>query len=261
MDLGPLYDLKDLLPDSTLEALLNPAAKSIGTAVGALCDLIFWPLHRVGIYTKQNLKEYSDRVKKKANDIPIENRDTSKLNLVFKALEDSKYQVNEEELREAFANLIAATIDNRVNDFITPRFSTALAELSPKDAQLINIIAKQPKFQMACGELIIKDKEVGSTRQISDLWMCTINSTVLNMPDSVDTLEALKIISVTRNEWFLADTYQTNYKIVENALKAKYSLSGLNENEEVQLRKGCLEATAFGKHFISCVTGNKTNSI
>ena len=143
MDLGPLHDLKDVLPESTLEALLNPAAKSIGTAVGGLSDFIFFPLHKLGIYTEQKLKEYSDKIKQKTNDIPIENRDVSKLNLVFKALEDSKYQVNEEELQEAFANLIASTIDNRDNKFITPRFSTALAELGPKDAQLINIIAKQ----------------------------------------------------------------------------------------------------------------------
>ena len=44
MDLGPLHDLKDVLPESTLEALLNPAAKSIGTAVGGLSDFIFFPL-------------------------------------------------------------------------------------------------------------------------------------------------------------------------------------------------------------------------
>ena len=256
MDLGPLHDLKDVLPESTLEALLNPAAKSIGTAVGGLSDFIFYPLHKLGIYTEQKLKEYSDKIKQKTNDIPIENRDASKLNLVFKALEDSKYQVNEEELQEAFANLIASTIDNRVNKFITPRFSTALAELGSEDAQLINIIAKQPNFQMVCGDLIVMYKKDGSSKPISDLWMSTTDSAVFSMPDSVDTLDALKIISVTRNEWFLADAYQTNYKIMENALKAKYHMSNLKENEEVQLRKGCLRTTTFGKHFISCVTGN-----
>ena len=122
MDLGPLHDLKDVLPESTLEALLNPAAKSIGTAVGGLCDLIFFPLHKLGIYTEQKLKEYSDKIKQKTDDIPVENRDASKLNLVFKALEDSKYQINEEELQEAFANLIASTIDNRVRVVLVKSF-------------------------------------------------------------------------------------------------------------------------------------------
>lgn len=127
MDLGPLHDLKDVLPESTLEALLNPAAKSIGTAVGGLCDLIFFPLHKLGIYTEQKLKEYSDKIKQKTDDIPVENRDASKLNLVFKALEDSKYQINEEELQEAFANLIASTIDNRVNNLNFPHAESLLS--------------------------------------------------------------------------------------------------------------------------------------
>lgn len=77
------------------------------------------------------------------------------------------------------------------------------------------------------------------------------------MPDLVDTLESLKIVSVTRNEWLVADAYQTNYNIIENTLKAKYPLSNLTKNEEIKLRKGCLRTTNFEKHFILCVIGNK----
>ena len=69
------------------------------------------------------LQDLANKTSARLQNIPETNRDTSKRGLLMKIIEEAQYQISEEDLRTMFANLIAASVDNRKNTSISPRFS------------------------------------------------------------------------------------------------------------------------------------------
>ena len=136
------------LPQSTVEKLLNPAAQEIGDALGNVFHIVFSPLTKLRILSDKKVEDFKRRIVDDAQQIPEKNRDPSKIGLVFKALEESRYQLNNEILKKMFVDLIVASLDDRVNESISPRYATVLAQLSPKDAILALRIYKKENHSM-----------------------------------------------------------------------------------------------------------------
>lgn len=103
----------ELIPKDSLQKLVDPTFQSIGTALGDVLDGIFnltlGKLRKYNIVQDSDLTNFTDKVNSKSGDIPNEYRDQTKMGLVLKALDSSPYQLNEEVMRELFANLIAST--------------------------------------------------------------------------------------------------------------------------------------------------------
>lgn len=117
------------LPQSTQEAMLNPAAKTLGKALDGAVTVVCSPLLILGTVSKALLHKFSDEINHKISGIPQENRDTSKLGLVIKAMEEARYQLNKDDIRKMYVNLIASTVDNRKNKAVNPRFATVICSV------------------------------------------------------------------------------------------------------------------------------------
>lgn len=129
------------IPDETMNSLLKPAANSIGIAFADLLDGAFNfalnPVRKYNLTKDKDLADFADKINQGTNKIPEENRDSSKIGLVLKALEDSRYQLDKEEIRKLFSNLISNALDNRKNEFLHPKFSQILSEMTPREAELL----------------------------------------------------------------------------------------------------------------------------
>ncbi|MFC6464976.1 Abi-alpha family protein [Marinilactibacillus sp. GCM10026970] len=133
-----------LLPEETVNALLKPAATSLGNAVGDILNSVFnltlHPLRKYNIVKTSDLEQFAKEINESTSEIPVENRDSSKMGLVLKTIEDSKFQLNDDTMRKLFAQLIANLVDDRRNNQITPRYSEILSNMTPREAYLINYI-------------------------------------------------------------------------------------------------------------------------
>lgn len=105
----------NFLPQSTQELLMNPTAKNIGNTLGGISETILSPINLGTTWANAHIRKFKQSIIDNVKKIPEENRDSSKINLAMKTIEDSKYQISDDNLREMFAKLIAASIDKRNN--------------------------------------------------------------------------------------------------------------------------------------------------
>lgn len=114
-------------------------AKGPGQALDDVMTLVgFDRLHEVAEKKRAkrelNMQLYKDSIAQKIVAIPEENLKDPPLSIVGPALEASKYYIEEENLREMFAKLIASSMDERHNDIAHPSFVEIIKQLSPNDA-------------------------------------------------------------------------------------------------------------------------------
>lgn len=248
------------IPDDTTNAALKPTAKAIGDASGSIFtagfNLILTPLRKYNIRKEQELTDYANRINNHIENIPIEHRDSSKVNLVLKAVDDSKFRLDDSTMREAFARLIANALDQRVNQNFYPSYSDILANMSPNEAVTIKqiyqnfgsaipTITPQRRSTNNSGSVQISEKafifddhtdqspEIGIVMDL--LW----HSGLINMSD----------INTLAHDHFIQqyDKFETQSKQNQNLL------SQIVPDTELTFKKGMIGLTTFGKSFTKLI--------
>ncbi|MFZ4853088.1 DUF4393 domain-containing protein [Enterococcus entomosocium] len=142
----------DALPISkeTIQKVVDPSAEIIGETAATLIEAIshaaFDRVKKFNIVRREDIKDFQRRIEEKNANIPIENQDNKKLGLTLKALDASVYQLDEEVMRELFANLISKTVDKRFNNEILPIFPTLLSNMSIQEAKILKALATKRKL-------------------------------------------------------------------------------------------------------------------
>lgn len=262
-----MNDPQNLIPESTLAEFLNPTATTLGKSMGGLVKRVFFPLVKLNAEMDEKINSMEQSVKNSVNNIPIENRDSTKMGLALKALEDSKYQLDSAELREMFATLISSSLDKTRNQYLSPRFSTALSQFSPEDAKFLKEIAvdvsDKPAYRFRIslspgnGMVPLNDHYI-VTNFDKDNDYVAINYACNEL--ALDNLVALNIINVKDHEWRLKDEAFFDYLLkssdfisTKKAIEKHYLKSYNNKNIKVDIEKDYIKFTTFGKKFIDAV--------
>lgn len=128
--------------------LLVPIASSIGTTLQDVWELVFGGfstyVDKKRATRERCLQDFKASLVEKVAAVPPEHQQNPPLSVVGPALEASKYYFEEKELREMFANLIAAAVDNRKSDLVMPCFTEIIKQLSPQDAK--NLMRFSPRI-------------------------------------------------------------------------------------------------------------------
>lgn len=131
---------KELLPESVQEAVLLPAAKEIGELGGNAVKVITSPLGLPLYYVSKKIDSLRLKIDERFKAIPQENVDVSQAYKTMKILNDSLYSLDQEELQDAYASLIASSLDSRTQNKVHPYYSSLLQDLSGKDVQFLKNI-------------------------------------------------------------------------------------------------------------------------
>lgn len=250
------------LPKSTQELLLNPTAKNIGDTLGDVSELILSPVSIVTTWANAHVKKFKQSIIDNVNKIPEENRDPSKINLAMKTIEDSKYQISDDNLRKMFAKLIAASIDRRNNYGLSPRFSNVLSQFSPEDAEfLIQISANNPDFDSIPTVIFITMRNNGNGAEDGDHFIAPDRSTASWFQNelSLNNLVSLGIINQSDDDYLTHYTCKSFYDSAEKSpefLSWRNSHDFLNSRYKPAIEKGLIRFTAFGKKLIQIVIQN-----
>lgn len=242
----------NVLPEKTTDALLTPGATSIGSAfkdvIEALGHKTLGPLRKYNLVKEKELKEFEEQLNTKINNIPEENRDQSKIGVTFKALEDSKYQLNEEIMREAFSNLIANSLNSEINSKISPKYSDILANMSSNEATLFKHIHENNKgiVPVITGEIV---DSIGSSNRIVDYTLILNDKTIiLNEQLTLSLLESSNLIKIRENSYWSASFFSEFYKFGENIILNQFTkIINLKENQHIEVKKHSLQLTTLGK--------------
>lgn len=117
-------------------------AQGPGQALDDIMTLVgFEKLHDVAERKRAkrelNVQQYKESIAQKIATIPEENLQEPSLAIVGPALEASKYYIEEEALREMFAQLIASSMNSEKQDFVHPSFVEVIKQLTFSEAKFI----------------------------------------------------------------------------------------------------------------------------
>lgn len=200
---------------------------------------------------KQELREneYKVLIAQEIDKIPDEFLQEPKLSIVGPAIEASRYYIEESELREMFAKIVAASVDSRENNRIHQSYVEVVKQLSSTDAKHLQQINSQRINPL------IDIKEIFSeTKGFRNIVTNLFYSNSIDISDhelisaSLVNLQRLGLIEIPNGSSYTADSHYElliNSLFVRELMKQPLSI-GI---EELKVEKGLLQITSFGRIF------------
>lgn len=247
MDMGEFKELYDLIPDESLVKFWNPILGSLGEGFGGI---FYWMFHKpieYKVIRKAALKDFVIQMSQKMKDIPEDFRDPSKLGLVLEALQNSVYQLNQEEIRAMFANLVANLADKRKNSTITPRYIYILSQLGYDDAVFLRELVHQN------GESVLHARKAAVNNSRIDKYMSDYflyfsgeKKVLSDFESTINVLESLGIIKETDEK--------LEYGIEDADIIKRLNEKAQDDQDGTWLYRS-ISITSFGMDFLKVVVG------
>ena len=250
MDPNQIEAWKDFLPQSTIEYLVNPAAKTIGQALDGVATVLCWPLLKLRIIQKTKLEQFTKEIREKNKHIPVENRDSSKIGLAVRAIEEARYQLNEDDIRNLYVNLIASTVDNRKNNVVSPRLATVVSQFSLSEAKFLKLIYQQGGQQLPYGQLRL---DIGNSYGYTFPAKIAIddNSNIVNdFNSSLDILVSLGVVNDKSTRLAKSDD---DYTTIEKCLRTAVDIPNDYRTNKCSLVNSYINLTDFGHDLCHCI--------
>lgn len=216
------------------------------TINAALLPLRKWIINREYIY-----KETEILLQKKLRNIEIEKIVEPESYIAVPALQAISYSMDNETIRNLYANLLANSMNRDMKDSVHPSFVTIISQMSPIDAIIFKIIYES-KTRPLITLYFELDNNKGQDHHLYNLsWINSYDYIIVSV--SIDNLIRMGLIKIPTDKHYINDS---NYNSVRENDKyceyyKKYSnISGGKVKEERQV----ITITDFGELFyIVCV--------
>ncbi|MCT3039398.1 DUF4393 domain-containing protein [Leuconostoc mesenteroides] len=248
MNPDDLKTLSDFVPESTKEELLNPPAHAVGQGFGGLLYWILHPLIKLGIRSQAEVEAYQKSFEEKANNIDVENYDPSKIGLAYSTLQSSADRLDNDLLRDMFAQLLTNTLDKTKNTTISPKFKSVLANMSNDEAILLNYLASNRYYQTGFPYLNFyqKNDAGGNVNTATDIIGIS-NGEYIQKHSEISELEIDGIIKTSTEQWFNSGELSEQYDLI------KIAVNQIPEFSKDEVSKGILMFTDFGQRLVTAI--------
>lgn len=238
--------------DKAGENLTAPVTTNAGQTFGDICFLVFGGISHLAEKRKLKyaveLEKFKKELDEKINTIPEEKRIEPNMQTVGPALENSKYCVESEEIRKAFANLISRSMNQDYFQYVHPSFADMLKQMSPLDAQNL-LLFKMKKSYPICDVHYEKHDSPGYRTIFHDLFIANCQQDNYELQaQSISSLLRFGLVNIPATSSLadstLYDEFETNP--IYLALKA-----GIPEEiGKVTLKRKKIDITLLGEAFI-----------
>lgn len=168
------------------------------------------------------------------------------LQILGPTLESSKYYIEEEEMRNMFAKLLASSMDRSKNDIIHNSFVEIIKQLSPLDAQLIKHLSFGGNVMLPLSKIIKNTQDKSGHHEIIPIFFFTDKyDNIDKNAASLSNLERLGLISTSFETFFTDDI---NYNPIEKSDRAKAIFS---DNTDMEFKRGIIKITPYAQNFIA----------
>lgn len=205
---------------------------------------------------KEALDEVHRMLEDKLNNIPIENVVQPSPRIVVPALQNASI-TEETELRDLYANLLAASMNKVVKDGVHPAYVEIINQLSPDEARLLqymSIFQTIPTISLRAED---KDESgitiVDCFSNIGEIMKC---ENPYEIGKYFDNLERLGLIRRSDGLSSLSDKSKYEPLKTHTFIEEKeQSIRGNSDRNIPRIIEGFAEVTSFGRAFCStCVT-------
>ena len=208
------------------------------------------PLRKWIAGREYNLKETEVLLAKKLEKVKSENIVEPEAYIAVPAIQSISYCMNDEELRNLYANLLANSMNKDTKDSVHPSFVNIINQMSPMDAVIFKIIYESKIRPLIT--LFFQLDNNGQENHLNNLsWIKEYEYDVVSV--SIDNLTRIGLIKIPADKHYVTDT---NYDIVRNCKKYnEYCSQYINVNGgKVSEDKQIITITDYGKLFYTiCV--------
>ena len=238
----------------------KPVMKPTGELVSLIPRAIkaaLSPLEKWVLQKEYNVAETKKLLEEKLQNTPPELIESPEPHIAVPAMQYISYCMDNEELREMYANLLANSMNKVVKDGVHPGFVEIIKQLSPDEAKIIRYLSVQNriptlglKIDKADSSHIVYVKEFSNVPELS---MCE------NTYDSqkyFDNLVRLGLVERSPDGTYISDenAYETlkKHPFIKNKYQNIEKQSATIDNfSKIDYIKGYCELTAFGQSFCS----------
>lgn len=243
------------IPDETTNAALKPTAEALGGASGTIFtagfNLILTPLRKYNIRKEQELTDYANRIKNHITNIPVEDRDNSKVDLVLKAVDDSKFRLDDSAMREAFARLIANALNAKQNQNFYPAYSDILSNMSSEEALMLKRIYTNTGSNVPTSTPVSRNMNGSNSRKLTPRAYLFDDKPEISdqINITIDLLIHSGLIQVKEDSWLTSSHYTEKYKEYEDLTKSSGIEKFIQPERKLDFDKGYVLLTSFGTSF------------
>ncbi len=241
---------------------LKPTVKQAGgilaTFTGFFNNVVLYPLKKLNIVFEQKALAFEREVQEKYNKIPEENRVEPPINIIGPALESLKYNIDQDDIREMFVNLLANSMDNRVSKFVHPKYVKIIEDMSNNDAKIFKYLIDNygQNIIVCCPQIIIEKDNMRYVSTGLPQYMTNIemeNVSELDISFSLNNLDSLGLVELSFVEYQDNEKYEdliSKNALCQTTLKTYQSLTP--ERNDIKLKTGSIgvvKVTDVGKYF------------
>ncbi|MBE6648151.1 MAG: DUF4393 domain-containing protein [Ruminococcaceae bacterium] len=238
----------------TVQEVDNTASLLVRTIHAALSPLEKWVMQR-----EYNLQETKKILEFKLQNVPIENIITPPSYIAVPALHAISYCMDNEELREMYAELLKTAMNSETVNNVHPTYVEIIKQMSPFESLVFKEIVT--KLVQPCVGFSYKNKKSRAAYPIQDIvaFYDIEKYPIVPTQIALENLERLRLIEINRNSKYADDhEYQKIIKCMENRIKqfVNDNSNHLDPSEyEVVYNEHVISVRGFGQFFARACLG------
>lgn len=261
---GSADSTKKELAKEIYKDLVHPAAQSTGELVALVpraVKVALQPLEKWILQGEYNLAQTQKLLDEKLKNVDPKNICSPEAHIAVPALQYINYCMDNDELRDMYANLLANSMNKVVKNGVHPAFVEIIKQLSPDEAKILKCMQK--KDIIASIGIGISDKNrqwIELRRNFSDIVIEAGCEQPLKFTQYFDNLIRLGLVSHGEKGTEIASGNEYN-RLINHPIvsEIKDFISNKSEGKyALRIEKGYLYLTGFGKAFCDiCINGTE----
>lgn len=240
--------------DNAVENLTDELTKTAGHTFSDIWYLVFGGISHAADKKRMRFAHDLDCLRQelsnKINEIPANKQIEPNIQVTAQALEDSKYCVESEQLRNMFSNLIANSMNADYATVAHPAYSGVIKQMSPTDARVLKTIP--PKCLIPIVDYVIEDKRSGSTEtKHSSIYIPVLPGLdIFKQAASISSLSRLGILNIDTESTITDESAYEPYEHEPFFKEFAQKIYRYNPSKVAALHKYCGKLTPFGENFV-----------
>lgn len=250
------------------------STKSIDEVVSTVIDgfnLLLYPIKKASVSFNQRLEEFTEQLRNRIHERGVKNIQYPDKAISLPLLEALRYDIDNDELRNMFAELLVTAIDGDTAHLAHPSYVDIIRRMSSFDARLFRYLVTSQRYIPAINPVL---KIVNDTAKVPTIYPKAMpewyidaedfNSNIFQTSSSLQRLRDFGLVELMRNtsgrgeDYSWAQRSQQLLKIVHdysmvkcNKVKLEYTRSIVSITDNgVQFASAC----SIDHHWISVIT-------
>lgn len=239
--------------NNAFQNLTDKPTKTIGNLLSDLFYLVFgdisYKAEQKRIKHAVLLEQYKCDLEEAISSIPPEKRVDPSFQVAAQALENSKYCIEEAELKEMFISLISNSMNSDYANLVHPSYSEIIKQMSVLDAKIIRLFKEKEIFYTGfpvC-QYCFKFSDIQTLPMPEHIFLELPDTDVKLCSQSLSSLSRFGIVSITYSKHFTAPNIYD--KFLQHTVYTE--LNGQLPFGDISLSKGIVELTPLGRSFVT----------